>query len=121
MDAHFKQNHVKIGYTHEELPDDSIYQGVDTFFKVLYRAKSKEEQSHILQYQKELKIRIQNYKSMELDLLEKVRKDREEQESQATKVLSVVTNTEGNKGKYPMQDLQGVTISQQLKVTYAYF
>ena len=53
---------------------------------------------------------------MELDLLEKVRKDREEQESQSTKVLLVVTDTEENKGKYPMQDLLEVTVSQQLKV-----
>ena len=25
LDAHFKQNHVKNGYAHEEVPDDSIY------------------------------------------------------------------------------------------------
>ena len=42
---------------------------------------------------------------MELNLLEKVRKDREEEEAKATKVLSVVTYTEWNKGKYPMEDL----------------
>ena len=53
---------------------------------------------------------------MELDLLEKARKDRDKQEAQATKVLLVVTDTEGNKGKAPMQDLPEVTISQQLKV-----
>ena len=32
VDAHLRQNHFKEGYTHEEEPDDSIYQGVDTFF-----------------------------------------------------------------------------------------
>ena len=53
---------------------------------------------------------------MEMDLLEKVRKDREEKEAQATKVLSIVTYTEGNKGKYPMQYLPQVIVSQQLKV-----
>ena len=116
LDAHFKKNHVKGGYTHEKVPDDSIYQGVYTFFEVLARAKSKEEQSHILQYKRELKIRIQSYRAMEMDLLEKVRKGREEQEAQETKVLLVVTDTEGNKGKDPMQDLPEVTISQQLKV-----
>ena len=42
---------------------------------------------------------------MGLNLLEKVRKDREEQEAQATNILLVVTDTEGNKGKAPMQDL----------------
>ena len=41
LDAHFKKNHVKGGYVHEEVPDDSIYQGVDTFFEVLARAKRK--------------------------------------------------------------------------------
>ena len=49
---------------------------------------------------------------MELDLLEKVRKDREEQEAQSTKVLLVVSDTKGNKGKYPMQDLPEVMVSQ---------
>ena len=52
---------------------------------------------------------------MELDLLEKVRKEREEQEAQATKALSVVTDTEGNKGKAHMQDLLEVTVSKQLR------
>ena len=48
VDLHLKQNHFKAGYVHEETPDDFIYQGVDTFFEVLARAKIKEEQSHIL-------------------------------------------------------------------------
>ena len=50
-----KQNHVKSGYIHEELPDDSIYQGVDTFSEVLARSKSKEEHSFILQHHVEAK------------------------------------------------------------------
>ena len=52
---------------------------------------------------------------MELDLLEKVRKGREEKEAQATKVPSVVTYPDGNKGKSPMEDLSQVNVAQQLK------
>ena len=51
LSAHFKQHHVKIDYVHEEVPDDSIYHGVKTFSEVLARAKSKDEQNLILQYQ----------------------------------------------------------------------
>ena len=52
---------------------------------------------------------------MELDLLEKVKKDMEEKESHQIKVISVVTYTYGNKGKDPMEYLPRVTVSQQLK------
>ena len=48
LSAHFKQNHIKIDYVHEEVPDVSIYQGLKTFSKVLARAKSKDEQNLIL-------------------------------------------------------------------------
>ena len=43
LDAHFKQNHIKGGYVHEEVPDNSIYQGMNTFFEVLFGAKRKDE------------------------------------------------------------------------------
>ena len=42
---------------------------------------------------------------MELNLLEKVRKDMEEKEAQETKVPLVVTYPDGRKGKIPMEDL----------------
>ena len=32
VDAHLRKNHFKVGYTHEVVPNDSIYQGVNTFF-----------------------------------------------------------------------------------------
>ena len=48
IDLHPKKNNFKTGYVHEETPDDFIYQGVDTFSKVLARAKRKEEQRNIL-------------------------------------------------------------------------
>ena len=79
---HLKKNHLKAGYVHEETPDDSIYQGVDTFFKFLARDKSKEEQIHILQYQKEIRVRVKHYRSMELGILERMEKDREDREVQ---------------------------------------
>ena len=50
LDAHFKQNHVKGCYVHEEVLNDSIYQGVNTFSEVLARDKRKDEHSHILQH-----------------------------------------------------------------------
>ena len=40
-----------------------------------------------------------------MDLLEKIRKDGEEKESQATKVPSVETHIDGDKGKGIMGDL----------------
>ena len=58
LDAHFKQNHIKGGFIPEDIPDDSVYRGVDAFPEVLARTKSKEEQSLILHYQKELRDRI---------------------------------------------------------------
>ena len=53
LDAHLRHNHFKAGYTHEEIPNYSIYLGVDTFSKVLDSAKSKEEHIKILLYHKE--------------------------------------------------------------------
>ena len=75
LNAHYRKNHIRGGYVHKEILNDSIYQGVNTFSKVLANAESKEEQSEILQQQQELKARILSYKAMELDLLEKVKKD----------------------------------------------
>ena len=40
---------------------------------------------------------------MELDILEKERKDKEEKEAQEAKVPSVITYPDGNKGKIPME------------------
>ena len=77
VDFHLTQNYFKTGYTHEETPYDFIYQGVDTFFEVLAMDKRKEEQSHILQYQKEISNRVRQYRSIELDIQEKVIKYRE--------------------------------------------
>ena len=112
FDAHFKQYHIKINYVHEEIPDDSICQGVSTFFEVLGRAKSKDEEAHILQHQKELKERIQCYRALQIGLLEKVRKDREEKEAEAMKNSSVATFPDGDKGKGLMEDLPKVPVSQ---------
>ena len=109
VDFHLQKNHFKIGYTHEETPDDFIYQGVDTFYEVLAKDEIKEEQSHILQYQKEIRDRVKYYLSMELDILERVTKDREEREAEATtkealasKTTYVVTISGLDKGKAPM-------------------
>ena len=54
---------------------------VDTFSEVLAKAKNNDEQRHILQHQQELRTRVLGYRLMELDLLEKVRKDSEEKEA----------------------------------------
>ena len=81
VDLHLKQNHFKTVYVHEETPDDFIYQGVHTFSEDLDRAKSKEEQIHILQYPKEIKDRVKHYRSMELDILERMTRDKEEREA----------------------------------------
>ena len=96
----------------EEILDNSIYQGVSTFFEVLGRAKSKDEEAHILQHQKELKDNIQCYRALQVGLLEKVRKDREEKEAEATKNSSVATFLDGDKEKGLMEYLAEVPVSQ---------
>ena len=50
------------------------------------RANSKEDQIHILQYQKDIRDRVKHYRSMELDILEKMEKDREEREARVATI-----------------------------------
>ena len=119
VDLHLKQNHFKVGYVHEETRDDFIYQGVDTFYEVLARAKSKEEQSHILQYQKDIRERLKHFRSMELDILKRMTKDKEEKEARvaakealASKIASVETNLGLDKGKAPMTEIPHTSVEQ---------
>ena len=85
------------------------------FFEVLARDKSKEEQIQISCYQKEIKDRVLAYREMDLDILEKMRKEKEEQEAQATKDSSVTTSSTLDKGKSPMEDVPQASVSQQVK------
>ena len=85
---------------------------MDTFSEVLARAKRKEEQSHILQYQKEIRDRVKHFRSMELDILERMTKDKEENEARATakeamasKTASVETSLGLDKGKTHMTEI----------------
>ena len=64
-----------------------------------------------MQNQKELKDRIQSYRAMQMELLEKIRKDREEKEAQETQVPLVETHPYGDKGKGLMEDLLEVIVS----------
>ena len=52
---------------------------------------------------------------MQMDLLDKMRKDKVEMESQATKVPSVATHPDRDKGKGPMEDLHEEIVAQQVK------
>ena len=52
---------------------------------------------------------------MELDIQEKIRKDREEKEARAIKDSSVVSASNRDKGKGPMEGLPQETVSQQVK------
>ena len=85
------------------------------FSKVLARAKRKEEQSQILCYQKEISDRVRAYRGIELDILEKMRKDKEEKESQATKDSAVTPSSAIDKGKVPMGDVPQASVAQQVK------
>ena len=76
------------------------------------RDKRKEEQSHILQCQKEIRDRVQHYRSMELDIQEKVIKDGERREAKSTTkeaLVSTNASTEPSsdtvKGKSPMEEV----------------
>ena len=77
--------------------------------------KRKEEQSHILQYQKEIRDKLQNYRAMELDIQEKVMKEREEKEALAAKNIPMETSSVTDKGKSPMEEIQQESIHQQFK------
>ena len=121
VDFHLKQNHFKPRYNHEVL-DEFIYQGVDIFFEVLVRTKSKEQQNQILLYQKEFRDRVQHYREMELDIQEKMIRDREEKEAQeiakeakAAKDPSIATSSATDKGKIPMGDIPHAYFDQQVK------
>ena len=105
IDLHLKHNHFKIGYAHEEVSDESIYKGIDTFSKVLGRDKSKEEHSQNLLYQKEIRDRVRHYRAMELDIQENMLKDREAKESQGGKGTSIATSSSIDKGKSPMEEI----------------
>ena len=92
------------------------------FSKVLEREKRKEEQSHILKYQKEIKDRVRHYRSMELDIQEKVIKDREEREAKASAKedlastnASIGTSLDTGKGKSPMEEIPQTFVEQQVK------
>ena len=82
---------------------------MDTFSEVLTRVKSKGEKIHILQYQKEIRDRVKHFRSMELDILERMTKDKEEKEARAatkealsSKTASIETILGLDKGKSPM-------------------
>ena len=52
---------------------------------------------------------------MELDILEKMRKDKEEKEAQATKDSSATPSSAIDKGKGPMEDVPQESVAQQVK------
>ena len=87
----------------------------------MVRAKRKEEQSHILQYQKEIRDRVKHYRSMELDILERMAKDREEREARAatkevlaSKTASVGTSSDLDKGKATMRENPHISMEQEV-------
>ena len=51
---HFEHEHTKFPYTHQDLPDDSIYRGAVDFSEVVGSITNPLEKSHIFQYQKDL-------------------------------------------------------------------
>ena len=66
--------------------------------------------------------RVRHYRSMEIDIQEKVMKYREEKEAQATtkealavKNTSMETSSDTNKGKGPMEEIPQASIEQQVK------
>ena len=90
----------------------SSIRGLTLFSEVLAKGKSKEEQSHILQYQKEIRDKVQHYRAMELDIQEKVMKDREEKEALAAKNVPMATNLAIDKGKGPMEEIPQASVDQ---------
>ena len=62
------------------------------------------------------KNRVQAYRAMELDILEKMRKYKEEKEAQAAKYYSLTPSLAMDKGKGPMEDVLQASVAQQVKV-----
>ena len=54
------------------------------------------------------------YRAMELDILEKMRKDKEK-EAQIAKYSSVTPSSTIDKGKGPMEDVPQASVAQQIK------
>ena len=52
---------------------------------------------------------------MQMDLLEKIRKDKEEKEAQTTQVPLVETHPDGDKGKGLMEHIPEAIVAQQVK------
>ena len=48
----FAKQHAKFHYTHEKLPDDSIYRETIDFHEALENITDLEEKEHVAKYQK---------------------------------------------------------------------
>ena len=62
------QDHMKIMYVHQEIPDDSIYRGAKHFSEVVRRIPTPQEKIVIFQYQKELKTTVLHYRKLKLTM-----------------------------------------------------
>ena len=62
---------MKTSYSHQNDPDDSIYQGDKYFLEVMARITSLDEKGFFFQYQQELKTKVLHYKKLQLTVEEK--------------------------------------------------
>ena len=74
LDYHFTHKHMKSTYVHQTTPDDSIYQGDNSFFEVVNITSSLEEKNFIFQYQQELKTKVLQYRKLKFLIEERTQK-----------------------------------------------
>ena len=63
----FSQERAKFHYTHEELPDDSIYRAAIDFREALESITDPEVRKHVDKYQKDIKQTTLHFRKLKFD------------------------------------------------------
>ena len=81
LESVFAQERVKFHYTHEDLPDDSIYRVAIDFHEELENITDLEVRAHVAKYQKDLKQTTLHLKKLKFDAEDKIHKENMEKEA----------------------------------------
>ena len=77
----FAQEKAKFNYTHEDLPDDSMYRAFVDFREALEKIADPEVKSHVFKYQKEIKEFTLHFIKLKFEEEEKVVRENMEREA----------------------------------------
>ena len=101
LENDFVQEHTKITYSHQDVPDDSIYIGAIDFSQVESRISTPLEKTHMFQYQKEMNNSSLHFRQLRLKVEEDAQKKIAEKEAKEALASSstVPANKPKDKGK----------------------